>query len=60
MIELAVGGNDAHAHQHRLTHVVGDGILESDVARREPHVVVTGLGLETGFVARVRFEEPAL
>ena len=38
-------------------HVVGDRVLERDVARREPHVLVAGLVFPTGFVARVRLEQ---
>ena len=57
---LAAGRDDAHAHEHRLRHVVGDRVLERDVARREPHLLVAAFVFPTGFVARVRFEQPAL
>ena len=40
--------------------VLGDGVLERDVARREPHVLVPGLVFPTRLVARVRLEQPAV
>ena len=39
--------------------VVGDGVLEGDVAGGEPHLVVAGLVLEAGLVAGVGLEQAA-
>ena len=57
---LAVGGHDAHAHEHRLRHVFGHRALERDIARREPHLLVTRLFFPARFVACVRLEETVL
>ena len=48
---------DAHPVEHPGRLVLGDRVLERDVARREPHLLVTGLGFETRLVARVRLEQ---
>ncbi len=37
-----------------------DRMLERDVARREPHLLVAGFFFPSGFVARVRLEQTAL
>ena len=57
---LAAGLGDAHALEHRLRHVLGDRLLERDVARREPHLLVAAFVFPTRFVARVRLEQAAL
>jgi hypothetical protein len=51
---------DAHALQHELRLVLGDGRLEREVARGEPHLLVASLVLEAGLVACVRFVEAAV
>ena len=56
---LPPGADDAHALEHRLRHVVGDRVLERDVARREPHLLVAAFVFPARFVARVRFEQAA-
>ena len=48
---------DAHALEHRLGLVLGDRVLERDVAGGEPHLVVAGLVLEAGLVAGVGLEQ---
>ena len=40
--------------------VLGDRVLERDVARREPHVLVPGFLVPARLVARVRLEQPAV
>ena len=51
------GRRDAHALEHQGRLVLGDGVLEGDVARREPHLLVAALVLEAGLVAGVRLVE---
>ena len=57
-----VGGlteGDAHALEHDARLVLGDRVLERDVAGDEPHEVVAGLVLEAGLVAGVGLEQAA-
>ena len=53
------GRGDAHALEHQRRLVLGDRVLEGDVARGEPHLVVAGLVLEAGLVAGVRLVQAA-
>src|SRR5436309_806457 len=50
---LSPAGRDAHALQHALGLVLRDRVLEGDVARREPHLLVAALLLEAGLVPGV-------
>src|SRR4029453_5293797 len=50
-------GAEAHAGQDRLDVDVVDAALEGDVAGREPHVPVAGLGLPARLVPAVGLEQ---